>query len=253
MDEEDFRFKARPRPKPKPEGLAKKPRLLDTIRRLILTTHDDFLIKQDLAHKLQALPHHVGLCLAELARQGLVTFERSVPGSEECVSICGANVHWRDGEWWDRLPRTSIPKPRRGRKYRDTRTMASKRELEKYARKNPPQKASWNGKANFIIRGTPAFKRAAKAAGLPEDPLADWVCSKPECAKVLKYTDDYCRKCMTPRYPRPEPQPVGSEKQGPVCKRCGGEMRIRMKGGKKTFDHGLRKCNLSMVAKIMSD
>jgi len=257
-DEEDFRIKVRPTPKPKTKDVPWSPKLVERVRNIILTSTDDYVLKDEIAKKLLAPIHDIGHCFSILARERLLEV-RPVP-TDEIVRVNGVLVHWENGKWIEgraSIDHLFIAKPRRGiRKRYDTRQVtsnqerANKRERAKYLRKNPPVESKWNGLAHFIVRGTKDFIRAAQKAGLPENPVADWACSG--CQRIFPYTETYCIKCQKGRFPKEEWAPV-VETPKPTCARCGGIVKIRMRHGKKSPDHGLGKCNISMVEKIMAD
>jgi len=258
VDEDDFRDRPRQRKKPRKEKPAWEKSLLEQLRIYVLREPEDFVIRDQIASELNLTSAAivVGQCLANLAREGLLVHKVVNPEQYPEVFIGPgfrvSKATWHEGQWiWGAFP---IFQHKgfgnyRGKHFgvrRDHRKFRSKKEIAKAQRKTaivPVKPEQWDGRAYFIIRGR-EFHRACKAAGVPADPKADWIC--PQCKASCRYDDLRCPNYGHCEYRRPHdkywpPPPV----QSIVCKRCG----VTLPPGKKI--HNERVCNEAIVGEVM--
>jgi hypothetical protein len=248
VDEDDFR--ERPRPKKRREGQATWAKdVFEKVRYHVLRETDDYVLKQNLARQFNKPEADIGSCLAALVRAGILTPLRAVDHhlverQPSCKGHCNCHprVHvgqescfWQDGQWMvdgSPITRTRL-RPMRG----------IRRKVQYFTGKfEPPQKAEWDGRANFIVRGE-AFQNACEELGIPADPSADWIC--PKCSKKNKHGQQECRSYEKHcDYKRPDlfywPVPV----KYTVCKRCGAKLL-------PTDKHKVHHCNTKIVRDVM--
>ena len=239
MDETDFdHFDDDPQP-----GKLRKEKptwaiiLLEQIRNYVLREPDDFILKQELARRLNYSEPAVGSCIAALIREGILTPLQPVPPHEH-LRVGEESCYWENGQWMV----SGTPGHReRLRAIRGIRRKAK----WKVVAGTKPTVAKWDGRANFIIRGD-AFKKACKGLNFPEDPHADWTC--PKCGNQRPWDALECSNYITVpfcNYKRPSqshwPVPVKLR----VCERCGAEIS-------QSTTHKLRHCNAIIVRDIMN-
>lgn len=257
MDEEDFRIKARASGRSSSVDAPREP-LLDLVRREILVSRQDCVLKASLAKRLSAQEELVGACLGRLESEGLLE-RREVPKTETFsyfelfgIHSIHSDIRWTGSFWglcpndWELI----------GAVRQEGRSHPSKAERRKWERKNPPKDTGWDGMAHYVVRGE-AFRRAAVAAGLPDDPYLEWQCA---CGARNPYLEKRCSRCTESRLKLNtrgvETARMSSRAQGdhPPCKRCGLPVDLmRKKGSRLHVVHGSKKCDHGLVQKIMEE
>ena len=224
----------------RPREMPWSPKLLSLVRREVLRESvRDFVLRENVAQDLQALPSEVGGCLARLVKEGLLLplcpiAEVDRDGDPVTVRYRGTTLEWHEGAWKAYLSWSGT----RSRKTGRMRTNA----------KRSGSEVDWDGRGYYILRDTEAFRRACRSEGLPEDPVTDaWTCRS--CGASNDYRDrKTCRKCYASRFKAPDPP---KKKEAPPCPRCGSALEFKRANGKKRVDHPLRKCNLALVRDVL--
>jgi hypothetical protein len=261
VDEEDFKLDRRPsRKRPRPPD--RESPLQSLVKKFVLKTMMDFVLKAEVAREINSTSADVGPCLGILEEEGLLE-RKLVPRDEEVDPwrILGREEHdafrWKyakvkwTGKFWGVGP-ADFEKSAAARGLK--KSHLSKREIAEWDRKHLPVDTGWDGYAHYVVRG-PEFMEAAFRAGLPRDPFEEWICTcgvksfrgQPKCI-CGKSQDD------SPGTSSPGPPRAKQRERAPVCTRCGARIDMAPRKGSRLHPfHGLIYCNSVVVTKVMEE
>ncbi len=214
--------------------------LLRLIRLMVLQEHQqDFLLQKNITDKLSAKSHEVGGCLSILVGEGLLKpLSKIAPADEKgavYVDFGDKSLKWVSGKW---IIHNNYYYGNRSRRTGRLRTNS----IPKLTT------TDWDGRGYYITRGSKKFKQACRDEGLPEDPIGDpWVCNN--CQQRNEHPNHKkCVKCDAKRHPEVN---ILEKKPVPLCRRCGGELKLIRVRGKQRVDHPLRICNALIVRNVL--
>lgn len=215
---------------------------LNIICKEIASSVQEFITIPDISRASCIHSYATRACLSYLCETGLLTESFLTPDSGyglKCL-VDRELYAWKDNTWMiERFVNTGrIIGLKFGRIERETKRLWVK--------------GNWDGRIYFINRSGKAFLDLCATRGIEVDPDARWTCG---CKAKRDWVEGRCSGCdlESPRYLFTRKPDVAQKAISNTfkCNRCGTEVKIRRRNGKKLIRHPKMLCNIEIAKQIM--